>query len=140
MIRVNDNIAIAESEVSFQFHPSSGPGGQNVNKVATAALLRFDAGASPSLTEDVLRRLRSVAGRRMTGDGVVLIKAQRYRSQDRNREDAMERLVALIRRAAEPARPRTATRPSRAAVERRLVGKARRAATKRSRGPVDENT
>jgi ribosome-associated protein len=136
MIAVNENIALAESEVSYQFHPSSGPGGQNVNKVATAAVLRFDAGASPSLSEDVRLRLRSVAGKRMSSDGVIMIKAQRFRSQDRNREDALSRLVTLIRSAAERPRLRRATAPSRAAVARRLDAKTRRARTKQLRGPV----
>jgi ribosome-associated protein len=139
MIRINETIAIAESEVTFRFFTSSGPGGQNVNKVATAAQLRFDAGASPSLPEDVVHRLSSLAGRRMSSDGVVLIKAQRYRSQERNRKDAMERLVTLISRAAESARPRTATRPSRSAVHQRLTTKVRRGVVKRSRGPVDDD-
>ena len=107
MITVNDHIALAESEVSYQFYPSAGPGGQNVNKVATAAVLRFDVESSPSLPDDVRARLRPIVGRRMSRDGVITIKAQRFRSQDRNREDALGRLVALIRRAAE----RPATRP-----------------------------
>ena len=139
MIRINDHIAIAESELTFRFFTSSGPGGQNVNRVATAAQLRFDAAGSPSLPDDVVRRLRTLAGRRMTGDGVMLIRAQRYRSQERNREDAMDRLVTLVRRAAEPAPPRIATKPSSSAMERRLGDKARRGATKRARGPVGED-
>ena len=120
MIRVNDDIAIAESEVSFHFTTSQGPGGQNVNKVATAAELRFDAVNSPSLPEDVIRRIKGVAGRQMTADGEVVIKAQRYRSQERNREDALDRLVRMIQRATERAKPRVATRPSRAKVAQRL--------------------
>ena len=136
MIRVTDHIAIAESEVSYQFTPSSGPGGQNVNKVATAAHLRFDVGSSPSLPVDVARRLRSLAGKRMSADGVILIKAQRYRTQERNKEDALARLVSLISRAAEPPRPRRATAPTRASIQRRLDTKSRRGQTKRARGPI----
>ena len=138
MIQVTDEIAIAESEVTFHFAPSAGPGGQNVNKVATAAQLRFDATASPNLDEEVLRRLRNLAGRRMTAAGTLVIKAQRFRSQDRNRADALDRLVRLIRRAAVGPRARHPTRPSRAAVERRLELKSRRASTKRLRGPVGD--
>jgi len=138
MIRVTDHIAIAESELSYQFTPSSGPGGQNVNKVATAAHLRFDVDGSPSLPEDVVRRLRSLAGKRMSSDGVILIKAQRYRTQERNKEDALARLVSLISRAAKPPRPRRATAPSRASIRRRLDTKARRGQTKRSRGPITD--
>jgi ribosome-associated protein len=136
MIRVTNGMAIAESEVTYRFFVSSGPGGQNVNKVATAAQLRFDAASSPSLAEEVVRRLRSIAGRRMTADGVVHITAQRFRSQDRNREDALDRLVALLRRAAERPNVRRATRPPKGAVERRLESKSRRSATKRTRGTV----
>jgi ribosome-associated protein len=136
MIPVTENIAIAESELMFHYIRSTGPGGQNVNKVATAAQLRFDALASPSLPEDVRRRLRSIAGKRMTIAGEIVITAQRFRSQERNRDDAIDRLVRMLRRAAAPPRPRTATRPTRAMVERRLDNKSRRSATKRSRGSV----
>ena len=136
MITVNDHIALAESEVSYQFYPSAGPGGQNVNKVATAAVLRFDVESSPSLPDEVRLRLRPIVGRRMSRDGVITIKAQRFRSQDRNREDALGRLLALIRRAAERPTTRRATRPSPAAVERRLDAKTRRGVTKRQRGSV----
>lgn len=136
MIPVTGEIAIAESELTFHFIRSAGPGGQNVNKVATAAQLRFDPDASPSLTSEVRRRLRGVAGARMTAAGEIVITAQRFRSQERNREDAIDRLVRLLRQAAEPPRPRTRTRPTKAMVERRLAEKARRGATKRSRSPV----
>jgi ribosome-associated protein len=138
MIRVTDHIAIADSELSYQFTPSSGPGGQNVNKLATAAHLRFDVDGSLSLPGDVVRRLRSLAGKRMSADGVILIKAQRYRTQERNKEDALARLVSLISRAAEPPRLRRATAPSRASIQRRLDTKARRGQTKRSRGPITD--
>ncbi len=134
MIHITDDIAIAESEITFRFFTSSGPGGQNVNRVATAAHLRFDAAGSPFLSDDVVRRLRTLAGRRMSSEGVIVIRAQRFRSQDRNRDDALERLVGLIKRASEPPRPRRSTRPSRASIERRLATKARRSTVKRSRG------
>ena len=136
MIRVTDTLWLGESEVEFSFFTASGPGGQHVNKVATAAQLRFDAARSPSIPDGVRARLRSLAGRRMTGDGVVIIKAQRFRSQDRNRADAIERLVSLIRRAAEPQRSRRATAPTRASIHRRLDAKARQGRAKQLRGPV----
>ena len=136
MIRVTDMLWLGESEVEFSFFTASGPGGQHVNKVATAAQLRFDAAHSPSIPDGVRARLRSLAGRRMTGDGVVIIKAQRFRSQDRNRADAIERLVSLIRRAAEPQRSRRATAPTKASIHRRLDAKARQGRAKQLRGPV----
>ncbi|MCH7482327.1 MAG: aminoacyl-tRNA hydrolase [Chloroflexi bacterium] len=136
MIRVTDTLWLGESEVEFSFFTASGPGGQHVNKVATAAQLRFDAAHSPSIPDGVRARLRSLAGRRMTGDGVVIIKAQRFRSQDRNRADAIERLVSLIRRAAEPQRSRRATAPTKASIHRRLDAKARQGRAKQLRGPV----
>lgn len=136
MIPVTENIAIAESELTFHYVRSTGPGGQNVNKVSSAAQLRFDAFASPWLPEDALRRLRSIAGKRMTTAGEIIITAQRFRSQERNREDAIDRLVRMLRRAADPPRPRTATRPTRAMVERRLENKSRRSVTKRARAPI----
>ena len=107
-----------------------------MNKVATAAVLRFDVESSLSLPDEVRARLRPIVGRRMSRDGVITIKAQRFRSQDRNRDDALGRLVALIRRAAERPTTRRATRPSPAAVERRLDAKTRRGVTKRQRGSV----
>jgi ribosome-associated protein len=136
MISVTDAIFIAESELTFHYIRSAGPGGQNVNKVSTAAQLRFDAAASPSLPEDALRRLRGVAGKRMTAAGEIIITAQRFRSQERNRLDGIGRLVRLLRRAAEPPRPRKATRPTKAMVAKRLADKARRGATKKGRSQV----
>jgi ribosome-associated protein len=133
MIRITDTIAIAEAELSESFVRSSGPGGQNVNKVATAVQLRFDVRGSPSLPEPVRSRLEKLAGSRLTKDGVVVIQADRYRTQERNRADALERLVALIRRATEAPRPRRATRPTRASKERRLKAKNERGAVKRLR-------
>lgn len=140
MIRITDAIAIEESELSETFVRASGPGGQNVNKVSTAVQLRFDARRSPSLTEPVRTRLEKLAGARLTKDGVVVIFADRFRSQDRNRQDALERLVALIHRAAEAPKPRRATKPTKASRERRLKAKAERSGVKRLRRqtPADD--
>ncbi len=136
MIVVTPEIAIDERELSEQFVRATGPGGQNVNKVSTAVQLRFDAGRSPSLPRDVRERLLQLAGHLATDDGVILIIAQRFRTQDRNRVDARERLVALIQAAVEPPIPRTATRPTRASKRRRLEDKRQRSSTKSlRRGP-----
>jgi ribosome-associated protein len=133
MIPITPQIVIGEDELEFKFVRASGPGGQNVNKVASAVQLRFDVAGSPSLEMPVRQRLARLAGRRLTLEGVLVIDARRFRSQERNRQDAIERLAALIRRAAEPPRPRLKTRPSRAKVERRLEAKHRRAQIKRGR-------
>jgi len=133
MIRITDTIAIDEREIEESFVRASGPGGQNVNKLATAVQLRFDVQHSPSLPEDVRARLQKLAGRRMTQDGVLVISAQRYRTQERNRQDALERLTALIVRAAERPTPRRATRPTAASRQRRLESKRLRGAIKRLR-------
>ncbi len=136
MIVVTASIAIDERELSEQFVRSTGPGGQNVNKVSTAVQLRFDAGRSPSLSPYVRERLLRQAGHLATDDGVIMIMAQRFRTQERNRVDARERLVALIRAAAEPPVPRTVTRPTRASKRRRLEAKRQRSSTKSLRhGP-----
>jgi|SRR5579859_6892143 ribosome-associated protein len=134
MIAVTPNITIDESEISERFIRASGPGGQNVNKVASAVQLRFDARHSPSLPEDVRTRLMRLAGRRLTQEGVLVITAQRHRTQEANRRDALDRLIELIRRAAEPPVPRKPTKPTAASRRRRLEGKRRRAALKHSRG------
>jgi ribosome-associated protein len=133
MIRVTDVISIDEREVAESFIRASGPGGQSVNKVATAVQLRFDARRSLSLPEDVRRRLERLAGRRLTQDGVIVITAQRFRTQERNRADALDRLVELIRKAAEPPVMRKPTRPTPASRRRRLENKNRRSTTKKLR-------
>ncbi len=134
MIRVTDDIAIGEREISESFVRASGPGGQNVNKVATAVQLRFDARRSPSLSEGVRERLESLAGARLTKEGVIVIFADRFRTQERNRVDALERLVGLIRRAAHVPKRRRPTKPTAASKERRLKGKSERSGVKRLRG------
>ncbi len=134
MIRVTRDIAIREDEIAETFVRASGPGGQNVNKVSSAVELRFDVFRSPSLPEDVRSRLVRLAGRRLTQDGVLIITAQRHRTQERNRKDARDRLLDLIRAAAVPPIPRRATRPTAASRVRRLESKRRRANTKGLRG------
>jgi len=136
MIPVTDTIALGEEEIKEEFVRSTGPGGQNVNKVATAVQLRFDAQHSPALPEDVRQRLLVLAGRRVTTEGVLIITARRFRTQERNRQDARERLIELIRRAAEPPRVRRPTRPSQAARVRRREEKRRQSTRKALRGPV----
>jgi ribosome-associated protein len=133
MLYVTNHIQISEEELQLTFIRSSGPGGQNVNKVATTVQLRFDAVKSPILRDEVKVRLKRIAGRRMTADGVIVIEARRYREQEKNRADARERLAVLIRRAIEKPRPRRQTKPTRASVLRRVEGKKKRGNIKQSR-------
>ena len=138
MIRVTHRISLDESELHEDFVRASGPGGQHVNKTETAVQLRFDVRSSPNLPDDVKARLAKLAGSRMTQDGVLILVADNYRSQLRNREDALERLIDLIRDAAVPPKPRRPTKPTLGSKQRRLEGKAKRSEVKKMRGkPVD---
>jgi len=135
-IRVSQQLEIPDSELSVAFMRSSGPGGQNVNKVASAVQLRFDLAGSTVLSPRVKARLRTLAGRRLASDGAILIQARSLRSQEQNRRDAEQRLATLIRAALVEPKIRRATRPTRASKERRLASKVRAQRTKRLRGPV----
>jgi ribosome-associated protein len=138
-IDISPSLSLDANEIAISFITASGPGGQNVNKVATAAQLRFDARNSLSLTNAVKIRLQALAGSKLTNDGVIVITARRHRTQDANRQDALERLAAMIREAAEPQIKRRATRPSYAARQKRVDAKTHRGAIKRGRGaPVDD--
>lgn len=132
-MRVTRTITIDEAEITERFVHASGPGGQNVNKVATAVELRFDVARSRSLPEAVRMRLAALAGKRLSGEGILVISAQRFRSQARNRDDARARLADLVRAAATPPKVRRATRPTRAAKQRRLEDKKHQGARKRER-------
>ncbi len=138
MIPVTESIALSEDEIEEHFIRSPGPGGQRVNKVETAVQLRFDAANSPALSAVVYGRLIPLAGRRMTRDGVIVITARRFRSQERNRQDALDRLVDLIRRAATPIKHRRPTKPTRGSKQRRLDTKRRRSTIKKGRSTVSQ--
>ena len=133
MLQATPSIALRENELTWRFVRASGPGGQNVNKVSSAVQLRFDAHGSESLPEEVRERLLRLARNRINSEGVLVIEARRFRSQERNREDARDRLAALIRRAAEAPKPRLETRPTFASKRRRAESKRRRAVLKQTR-------
>lgn len=137
MLSINPSLQIPDDELHETFVRASGPGGQNVNKVATAVQLRFDVRGSPSLPEAVRQRLLKLAASRITNEGVLVIEAQRFRSQEQNRADARQRLAALIRQATVAPKTRRATKPSRAAKEKRLESKRRRSETKQLRRTGD---
>jgi ribosome-associated protein len=133
MIQVSPDIALDESEIHFEFIRSSGPGGQNVNKVATGVQLRFNVDASSALPDDVKYRLHRIARNRVTADGTLVIEAKRFRTQEQNREDAISRLAALIHQATQKPKPRKKTRPTAASQAKRLESKRRRGLLKRQR-------
>ena len=137
MIYITENISISENELQEDFVRASGPGGQNVNKVSTAVQLRFDVVNSPSLPEDVKLRLMKIAGRKITEDGILIIDSREYRTQNRNRAGALNRLVELIKKASEKPKRRIKTKPTIGAKEKRLQGKKQRSAVKTLRKSVD---
>jgi ribosome-associated protein len=137
MIYISPTIQLYEREIELDFVRSPGPGGQNVNKVSSAVQLRFDVQNSPSLPEDVRQRLAKLSGKRLTSDGILVLEAHQYRKQEQNRQVAIDRLVRLVQQASRPTRPRIKTRPSRAAIQRRLEAKRKRSEIKRLRSQRD---
>lgn len=138
MIRITPRIAIDEDEVKFDFIRSGGPGGQNVNRVATAAQLRFDIANSPNLPGEVKERLTRMAGRKVTGEGVLIIEARRFRTQEKNKNDALNRLIELIRRASERPKTRRKSVPTLESQKKRVLTKRKRGRLKEMRRPVKE--
>lgn len=139
MLRINKNIGIKESELTFNFIRSSGPGGQNVNKVATAVQLRFNISSSESLAEDVKTRLKSIAGRKVTKDGVLIIEAKRFRTQEKNRQDSIERLIELIEKASKKKKRRIKTNPTAGSNLRRIETKKKLSEKKKMRKYSDQS-
>lgn len=133
MLEITDSISIDESELQFDYIRASGPGGQNVNKVSSAVQLRFDVRKSPSLPDDIRQRLEHLAGKRLSDEGVLVIEARRYRTQEQNRQDALQRFATLVQKATQAPRPRRKTRPTAESQRRRLEEKRRRAEIKRLR-------
>lgn len=136
MIQISDTIAIDENDIQLDFIRASGPGGQNVNKVSSAVQLRFNVAGCAALSDAMRERLKKLAGRRITADGILIIKAQRYRSQELNRQDAIDRLVEMIQKAIEAPKNRRHTKPSKASKQRRITAKRRRSELKRQRRVV----
>lgn len=139
MIKITPSITINENEIEEHFIRASGPGGQKVNKTETAVQLRFNARKSPGLSNAVYLRLKMLAGRRMTQDGLIVITANRFRTQEQNRRDALDRLIALLCKAAIPPAPRRPTKPSKAAINRQAERKRRRSRVKKERGKVSSS-
>ncbi|MGD2251326.1 MAG: alternative ribosome rescue aminoacyl-tRNA hydrolase ArfB [Anaerolineales bacterium] len=135
MIQVTPTLALDERELQWEFTRASGPGGQRVNKVSTAVQLRFDVANTAVLPEDIRERLMNLGGKRITSEGILIIEARRFRTQEKNRQDALDRLIKLIRTAAEKPKKRRRTKPTKASEKRRLEEKRRRAETKRRRQP-----
>ena len=136
MIQITDTFALNENEIQLEFIKATGPGGQNVNKVSSAVQLRFDAAGSSAISDEIYERLKKIAGRRMTTAGILMIKANRFRSQEQNRQDAINRLVLMIQRAIETPKHRRPTKPSVASRQRRLAIKRHRGEIKRRRKKI----
>lgn len=136
MIYITNKISIREDEIKEEFIQASGPGGQNVNKVASAVQLRFDIKNSPSFTDDIRERLIHIAGKRLSSDGILIITARRFRDQSKNRKDAVKRLAEMVKKAAETVKPRIKTRPTYKSEIKRLEAKRRRSGIKRVRKPA----